>query len=404
MTENQAKGTLWPVAAALFCRILLNTAKRFAYPFAPVLSRGLGVPLTSIGSLLAVMHASALLGIFTGPLSDQWGYRRMMLAAMALLAAGMLSGGLFPLYGVVMAGLFVANFGKTLFDPAVQAYAGERIPYARRGLAIGILEMSWAGSTLLGVPVAAVLIEGWGWRAPFWVLGICAAVGVAAVARLADAGHSEPGREAAANRIRTAWRELMRRDATRGLILFAFFCSMANDALFVVCGVWLETAFSLSILAIGAGTAFIGAAELFGESATALLSDRLGLKRSLVLGQTLSLFSNLLLPLFGFHLVGAVAGLFVLFFTFEFTFVTALSFCTELLPRFRATMMAFFLAAAGMGRICGALTGPHLWLSGGIRATAAAAVLMHAAGLLALYWGVREGPPARSVVGRALKR
>ena len=46
--------------------------------------------------------------------------------------------------------------------------------------------------------------------------------------------------------------------------------------------------------------------------------------------------------------------------------VTSLSLCTELLPGFRATMMAGFLAAAGVGRVLGALMGGAVWQAGGI--------------------------------------
>ena len=42
------------IGIVVFCRLILNTARRFVYPFAPVLSRELGVPLTAITSLIAV--------------------------------------------------------------------------------------------------------------------------------------------------------------------------------------------------------------------------------------------------------------------------------------------------------------------------------------------------------------
>ena len=47
-TTNQLA---WQVGTATVSRFLLNTARRFIYPFAPALSRGLGVPLPAITSL-----------------------------------------------------------------------------------------------------------------------------------------------------------------------------------------------------------------------------------------------------------------------------------------------------------------------------------------------------------------
>ena len=70
------------VAVVTVCRLVLNTARRFAYPFAPVLSRSLGVPLTAITSLIAVNQATGILGMFFGPVADRFGYRLVMLAGL----------------------------------------------------------------------------------------------------------------------------------------------------------------------------------------------------------------------------------------------------------------------------------------------------------------------------------
>ena len=42
------------IIVSIYGRIILNTARRFAYPFAPALSRGLDVPLTGVTSFIAV--------------------------------------------------------------------------------------------------------------------------------------------------------------------------------------------------------------------------------------------------------------------------------------------------------------------------------------------------------------
>jgi MFS family permease len=99
------------LGAAALARLFLNTARRFAYPFAPALSRGLGVPLTEITPLIAGNQATGMLSPLFGPLSDRWGYRTMMLVGLGLLAGGMLAAGLLPIYGVVLLALFLAGLG-----------------------------------------------------------------------------------------------------------------------------------------------------------------------------------------------------------------------------------------------------------------------------------------------------
>ncbi len=373
----------------MLCRLVLNTARRFAYPFAPVLSRGLGVPLTAVTSLIAVNQATGVLGIFFGPLADRLGYRLMMLAGLGTLTLGMFAGGLLPFFGVVLAALLLAGLGKTIFDPALQAYVGERVPFKRRGLVIGILEFSWAGSTLVGIPLLALLIERSGWRAPFFVLGGFGLLGIMAVMFVMPAdGWRKPDRSNSIT-FRHSWAGLGHERASLGMLGCAFFFSAANDNLFVVFGVWLEQAFGLSVAGIGMGASLIGVAELLGEGLTASCADRLGLRRVILLGLVLSALSYGLLPLIAHSLMLAIAGLFVLFLIFEFNAVSSLSLSTELLPGSRATMMASFHAAAGIGRVLGALVGGVVWLKGGILATGLVSAGITALALVSLGLGVR---------------
>lgn len=371
-------------------RLCVNTSRRFAYPFAAVLGRGLGVPLPAITSLIAANQITGLLGPLFGPLSDRWGYRTMMLVGLGLLAGGMLAGGLWPWYGVIALALFLAGLAKVIFDPALQAYIGERVPYARRGLAIGLTEFSWAGSTLIVVPLIGLLMERWGWRAPFFLLG---GVGLSGLLVMRWLLPSEPRRTATERRgagFREAWLTLRDSRAALGAVLFAFLVAMANDLLFVVYGPWLEQSFALSTVALGASTTVIGVAELVGEGTTAALADRLGLKRAVVGGGLLVAFSYLGLPLVGHTLLLALGGLFLIFLAFEFMMVSMISLLTELVPGARATMLAAALAAAGLGRVCGSLLGGPLWLAGGLWATGLLAAALSGLGVGCLAGGLRK--------------
>jgi MFS transporter, DHA1 family, inner membrane transport protein len=382
------------LGAAIFCRCILNTARRFAYPFAPVLSRGLGVPLTAVTSLIALNQFSALLGVAFGPLTDRWGYRRMMTVGLVMLAAGMLAAACLPLYSVVMAALLLAGFGKTLFDPALQGFVGARVPFERRGLVVGFVETSWAASTLVGVPVIALLIERLGWRAPFMVIGGAGLAGAIVLWVLLPAPGRRTDRRAAATRTESALlgalAGLIEDRAATGFLAYAFLVSLANDVVFVTYSTWLEGQFALGVVALGIGTSVIGAAELGGEGLTALFADRLGLRRAILGGGVLTVASYLLLPIFGAKLSYALGGLFFVFISFEFTMVTSISLCTEILPAQRATMVAGFFAAAGLGRVFGAFLGGFLWEWGGMPAAGMVAGGSTAAGLVCLSLGLRR--------------
>ncbi len=375
------------------CRLVLNTARRFAYPFAPTLSRAMGVPLTHITSMIAVNQASGLLALFFGPYADRLGYRFMMRLGLFMLSAGMLAAASLPFFGVVLVALFLSGLGKNVFDPAIQAYVGERVPYAKRGLAIGLIETSWAASTLVGIPLVGLLIAWRGWRAPFLVMGIAALAGMLLITlRLppdARRSRNRPGHSG----IGRAWKRLFKDRKAQAMLTVAFLVSMANDGIFVIYGAWLEQQFHLNVAQLGLGTSVIGVAELGGEFMTVGLADRMGKERALVTGIGLSMAGYLILPWTDAALPLALAGLFALFIAVEFTFVTALSMATEILPDQRATMMSGMLAVAGLGRMAGAVAGGLLWVSQGIVIVAFLSALLCALAGLAMICGRHTGRP-----------
>jgi DHA1 family inner membrane transport protein len=378
------------IGAATLARLVVSTARRFPYTFAAVLSRSLGVPLAGVTSLIAVNQATGVLSPIFGPLGDRWGYRLMMLVGLGVLAAGLLAGGLVPVYGVILLALFLMGLGKSLYDPALQSYIGERVSYQRRGLAIGVVEFSWAGSALVGIPLVGLLIARLGWRLPFIVLGGLALLGVVVLAYLIP---RDDRRSLDAKRtlgLREAWGRLSRERAALGALGFSLLIAAANDNLFVTYGAWLESSFDLSVLALGAATTVIGLAELLGEGLTATFADRLGLKQALLTGLVLTALSFILLPFMGRTLPLALVGLFVTFITFEFTVVTGISLFTEVLPGARATMMSSNIAAMSVGRMMGVLIGGAIWPVGGLLAISLVSAAICGLALVCLTWGLRH--------------
>lgn len=375
-------------------RLLLNTGRRFVYPFAPALSRELDVPLAAVTSIIAAGQFTSLLGIFSGPLADRYGYRRMMRAGLVMLALGMLICGLVPLYWPVFIGLVVASFGKTLFDPAIQAFVGNNVSYERRGRIIGIAETAWAGSTLIGIPALALVIDHVGLRNSFYLLAFLGGLSWLLMGLILPADKIGTDTHRQKTNFLAALKPLLKSRPAAGLLAFGFFISLANDCLFVVYGAWFEQDFNVSIVALGFSTIAIGTAELLGESMTALFSDRLGLKKAIILGPLLSISAYLLLPVIGQSLGLAMVGLFLVFLSFEFTIVTSFPLCTEVIPQARATMMAGYYATAGVGRMAGVLIAGVLWSIGGIAGVAAASAGFTFLGLLAVLWGLRGWSPS----------
>jgi predicted MFS family arabinose efflux permease len=379
------------LGAAALARLFLNTARRFAYPFAPALARGLEVPLTEVTSLVAINQGSGLLSPLLGPLVDRWGPRAFMLMGLAALAIGMLVAAAVPMYGTVLVALAMAGFGKSCFDPAVQAYVGARVRWEQRGRAVGLMEFAWAGSSLVGIPLIGLAIEWLGWRSPLFLIGGLALAGLVLLALLLPRIHvTSTGR---ALRVRDGWRLLLHRRASLGVLGYSLCFSMANDTVFVIYGAWLERDFHLPLAALGGATMAIGAAELAAEALTAALADRIGLARAAVGGVAVTAVAYLSMPLVARTLPLALGALFVAFLAFEFTVVTALGLITELMPDARGTMMGALGATSSSGRMFGALTGGYVWIAGGLTATASVAGALSLLALSSLLWGLRGWHP-----------
>jgi predicted MFS family arabinose efflux permease len=378
------------IIIASLSRLFLNTARRFAYPFAPELSRGLNIPLTSVSTLIAANQVTGLTAPFFGPIGDKWGYRLMLLSGMGLMSLGMLLGGLWPVFAAILVAQFFAGLGKSIFDPALQAFVGERIPFHKRGFIIGLMETAWSMTTLVAIPAVGLLIGCFGWRSPYFLLGSLGLVMFGMLWRLIPNHQHPDGKLRPSLTLKQGWELIRTGRAVPGMILFSFFMALANDNLFVVYGVWFEQAFALKVVAIGLSTGVIGGAELLGELMTASLSDRLGLRRSLLLGLALTTLGYFLIPFVSINLTMALIMVFFIFLTTEFSIVTSMALSTEILPQARATMMALNLATSGIGRICGIFFGSHIWNSGGIKTIGLVSALCCVLAFVSLWIGLRD--------------
>ncbi len=332
-------------------RATFNTPNRMIYPFLPIFARGLGVDL---GAMSLAMTARSLVGTlnpFVASFADRRGRKFGMLLATSFFVGGAALVALWPTYPALVAAMILLALGKFGFDPAMQAYLSDRIPYERRGTVLAVTEVSWSLAFIAGVPLMGFLIARKGWMAPFplmAVLGILIFFGVVLMLPK-DVLPAAQGPGMGSN-FRTV---LTFVPALAGLCV-GMFTSTANEVVNLVFGVWLAQSFGLKIAALGAAAAVIGISELCGEGLVAAFVDRLGKPRAVALGLGANSLAALLLPVIGRTEAGAVAGLFLFYISFEFTVVSSIPMMTEVLPSARATVMAFSLAFISFGRAIGA--------------------------------------------------
>ena len=369
----------WHLAAFTIIRMIFNTLHRMVYPFLAIFARGLGVDLTTISYALTARSVVGTVGPFAAAVADRRGRRFGMLFGAGLFMLGAAVVVFWPTFPGLTISLVMATFGKYIFDPGMQAYIGDRVPYKQRGRTIAITEFGWSLAFVIGVPLMGLLIARQGWLAPFPLLAL---LGVLIVLGLVwmlpkDIPPANPVRSRDNFRL-----VLTSLPALAGLAI-GMLATAANEQVNLVFGVWLEDSFGLQIAALGVASAVIGVSEMGAEGLVAAFVDRLGKLRAIALGLGVNSLAALALPWLGRTEFGALVGLFFFYISFEFTIVSSLPLMTELLPSARATLMAFNVSALAFGRAIGAFMAPRLY-NLGFLAVALGAVGFNLLALLAV--------------------
>jgi predicted MFS family arabinose efflux permease len=356
-----------------FTRIVLNTMHRMVYPFLPAFARGLKVDTSAVTFALTARSAIGAAGSFLAWVADHQGRKVGMTLGLLIFLAGTGILLIRSTFAVFLASLILTILAKDIFDPSMQAYLGDRVPYSKRGSVIAATEVSWSLSFIAGVPLMGYFMARYGWRSPFVILFILCLFCLGLLLRMVPRDRVHPVDR------QSLWASLVavlsHGPALAGLGL-SVMVGASNEVINLVFGIWLEETFALNIAMLGAASAVIGVSELGGEALVGILTDRIGKRRAIGIGILLNSLAALTLSYSETSLIAAVAALSLVYVTFEFAVVSMIPLMTELVPTSRATLMAGYVASMSLGRALGAAAASLLFHSG-IRACALAAVTMN---------------------------
>jgi MFS family permease len=168
----------WFVVAAAFAVTLVGFGSAYTFSaFVDSLQRDFAA---SRGSVSLVFSLAGFLyfglGMVSGPLADRWGSRRLCMAGMLLVAAGLCAASVArTLTEVYVAyGLGIGLGVGCSYVPALGAV--QRWFVRHRGLASGIAVSGIGVGTLVMPPLASFLVATVGWRHAYLALGVIAAV------------------------------------------------------------------------------------------------------------------------------------------------------------------------------------------------------------------------------------
>ena len=389
VSEQNPTRLSWQLTLIAMARLCLNTGLRMVYPFAPAFARQLHVPVTAVYRLVTIRALAGFLSPLFGPLSERFGRKAIMFGSMIFFSAGCLLVWLWPSYWLLGAALIIISIAKVIYDPAMQAYVGETVPYRQRGKALAVTELSWAGALLVGGPLLGVAIERQGWSASFFWLGLFGVITAVFLWRFLPKAHKTgPSRGATlADYLRVVWQH----PVIWAAMLYNTLNMAGNETIFIVYGDWMERNFGLSLLALGASAGVLGGAEITGELFAGWSVDRFGKRPVVIATGLLNSLVCLLIPLSEGNLTAALAAYFALFLAFEISVVGGVPLLTEIVPSARSVVMSSAIAAGALGRALGSWLGPFLFNNFGFSSNGLISAIITAVATLLLAMWIREG-------------
>lgn len=387
MKEKKTSPFAWQLIAITLGRLSLNTGLRMVYPFAPAFARGMGVPITAVYQVIALRNIAGFFSPAFSPLAARFGRKGVMMGSLVLFAGGCVLVVVFPSIWTFALAMGLLALAKVAYDPSMQSYVGDAVPYAMRGKALSVTEYSWSLALLIGAPAVGLAIRAGGWSAPFFWLALFSLLAVVylwrTVSRLGTADVQGVG-------LRDTVRVVLKYKVIWAASIYIGLVMAANEILFIVYGDWMETSFGLTLATLGFASAIIGGSEIAGETFAGWSVDRFGKRPVIITTGSLNALLYFILPFTSASLTTALIGLFVLFIMFEITVVGGMPLMTELVPKQRTVVMAMVVAASSIGRAVGALTGPLFLEWGGfVMSGVVSALLMGTAVIILALW-IRE--------------
>jgi len=382
---------------SISARLLTDTVAQIFNPFLTIFAVGLGVDVVTLGRLLSLRLVTGVFTPIIGALADRHGYRRMMRLAILCVIAGLLLIGGSSSMVLLVSGMVVMGIGQAGFVPTLHAYLSARLPYNVRARGLGILEYSWALAGIVGLFVMGQLIAATDWRAPLFVLALGLG-GVWLLFGLLPAAHMEqrvtdaplPVDHSHLRRF-TSFFDLGVHSRSAYSTIFAdallFFAGMQ---LMVVYGAWLNQEYGLGAAALGSVALLLGCFDLAASVSVSIFTDRLGKRRSVLLGTLGTLLGNALLPFLNLSLPLAIIAIALTRGSFEFGIVSQISLLSEQAPDQRGKVMSLGSAVVMMGGALANLTSPWLYVHYGVWGLSVASVAALVVSLVLVVGLVRE--------------
>ncbi len=282
----------------------MATSLTMVAPLLLDLSREFRISVGTAGLLAAASAIpQALASPFAGLLSDRFGRRPMIVAALTAVGALTLAGAAVPFFMALVVLRLLAGLLGSCGPTSLMASIGDLFPLERRSRAMAWFNMGFGLAAIAGVPVVGALAGLLGWRAAFAITGLGLLV-LAALVRLRFPA-SPP--VAARLRLTEGYRAVF---AAPGLLSFLsanFVERSMYAAIILYLPAFLMQQYGLTMIEVAPLLSVVACGTIAGSLVGGWLSDRLAKPVIFIASQTVAGIVGLLL--FAFDLRFAIAVL-----------------------------------------------------------------------------------------------
>ncbi len=181
------------VAVLAFAGIVIAGMQTLVIPVVPELPRLLDAsPSDTAWAVTATLLAATIATPIVGRLADMYGKRRMLLASLAVMAAGSAVAALAASLAPLIVGRALQGLSAGVIPLGISIMRDE-LPKERLGAATATMSSSLGIGAALGMPVAALIADKADWHVLFWTSAGLGAIAFVLVSVFVPASRTHPG-------------------------------------------------------------------------------------------------------------------------------------------------------------------------------------------------------------------
>ena len=162
-------GALVPLLAIAGMLTMLNVA--VLGPLMPQISEDLSVSYPVLGQITAAtFFGAAIVGLFAGPLGDQFGRKRLIVIGLLIVAISSAGSAAAPGFGWLFAIRLTSALSAGMMAGTTMAIAGTLFEGVERRKAIGTIASGMAAAPIVGIPVLTTVASVSSWRVSMLVI------------------------------------------------------------------------------------------------------------------------------------------------------------------------------------------------------------------------------------------